>query len=1104
MSEAKSDLDILKNANSFFRAGDLLRAKSLYSQLIDCEGIHQKIVAGNLELINSRLKNIKKNGAASDHALVIHVWHLDVLDELAEAAENLPDTTDQFVTLPAEFGTPERDRIAAVFPRAQQVVVENVGQDVGALFQLMKQVDLGRYAFICKIHTKKGPNMPNEWRRALLDGVLGSKRQVQHIIERFRADPQVMMAGARQLYVNGPAYLEPNAQGIETIFPDLVENFDFKTQDWGFIAGTCFWIRTLILQRIAACPLNFKPAAYVTDGAPAHAVERMFGLVVAVLGGRVLLQDLRFAERLPDDEMGFPTDLPLKRLRLAQILTPLAVNMFLRPYRSQVKPSEPTMRNRVAVFASYSDDGILPPQVIPYLEGLKPLTSAIVVVCDNDLLPEEKEKISILASHVITGRHGEYDFGSYKRGYAYAREAGLLSEADDLILCNDSCFGPVGSFSEMFAEMETKGLDFWGATDSHEIAYHVQSFFIVLSRVTFKSDLFQKFIQSVEKQANVQQVINKYEIGLTKTLINAGFSGEGFITNNLLGIHPKDPTYSNITLFPLYAMNIGLPLIKVKSLREPLINHDGANRLLKQLAIKDQGLCQTITSDLDIQRFMVADKVSFSIIMPTFNRKWCIAKAISAVLAQTHKNFELIIIDDGSTDETEHDVNQRFSEEVASGRIRYFKLDANAGVSRARNIGVALANNEWIAYADTDNAIRPYFLTMMANTITKNTGQSVIYGKMININEGSIIGRPFEDGDLIRGNFIDLGVLSHKRSMAFNFGGFDDNLRRLVDWDLCIRYTRHAAPLFINRILLEYIDEDRDDRISVRESYLKADIQVRRKHSTKPTVSTIIISYNHAEFIEEAIESALNQAGDFHHEILISDDGSTDSTPAIIEKYTKKFPRKIRNISLERNVGISANYRHAFAEAGGHFIAVLEGDDYWTDSEKLFKQATFLTQNKDASMVLSRIELFDMEKNAKRLLKRQEGLPRTLTAEHFANNEHLNLIVNLSCCMFRSDIMKRLPEALYHPRLSEIALAFYHDRLGGIGFLSEVMSTYRLNDKSVWSGASLASKHQQAIDVRECAMRVARPIYRATIQAHIDQRRKLLDAEHARQSRIMA
>lgn len=146
-------------------------------------------------------------------------------------------------------------------------------------------------------------------------------------------------------------------------------------------------------------------------------------------------------------------------------------------------------------------------------------------------------------------------------------------------------------------------------------------------------------------------------------------------------------------------------------------------------------------------------------------------------------------------------------------------------------------------------------------------------------------------------------------------------------------------------------------------------------------------------------------------------------------------------------------------------------------------------------MVLSRIELFNMKANSRRLLKRQEGLSSMLSAADFARNEHLNLIVNLSSCMFRSDIMKRLPSTLYEPRLSEIALAFYLDRLGGIGFLSEVMSTYRLNEKSVWSGADLASKHQQAIDVRKCALRVARPIYRATIQAHIDRRQDQLAAE---------
>lgn len=1100
MSEAKSDLDILKNANSFFRAGDLLRAKSLYSQLIDCEGIHQKIVAGNLELINSRLKNIKKNGAASDHALVIHVWHLDVLDELAEAAENLPDTTDQFVTLPAEFGTPERDRIASVFPRAQQVVVEDVGQDVGALFQLMKQVDLGRYAFICKIHTKKGPNMPNEWRRALLDGVLGSKRQVQHIIERFRADPQVMMAGARQLYVNGPAYLEPNAQGIETIFPDLVENFDFKTEDWGFIAGTCFWIRTLILQKIAACPLNFKPAAYVTDGAPAHAVERMFGLLVAVLGGRVLLQDLRFAGRLPDDEAGFPTDLPLKRLRLAQILTPLAVNMFLRPYHSQVKPSAPTMRNRVAVFASYSDDGILPPQVIPYLEGLKPLTSAIVVVFDNDLLDGEKEKLKSIATHVITGRHGEYDFGSYKRGYLYARKAGLLENADDLILCNDSCFGPIGSFSPMFAEMEAKGLDFWGATDSHEFNYHLQSYFAVLTRNVFQSKEFSDFIDGIAKQKNVQEVILNYELGLTKKLQEAGFQAGALVSNILAGAHERDPSYNNLTLFPLYTLTRGLPLVKVKALRSPSTNADGINRLLGWLQKNNSSTYTCATSDIAIGKFSDAKEIGFSIVMPTFNREWCIEKAIKSALAQTHEKYELLIIDDGSEDGTSTRIHRSFSHEILTGKIRYIRLDANVGVCNARNIGVASAKYNWVAYADSDNVMRPYFLTMMANSIIEHPERDSHYARIVNINSGGTIGQPFNRDRLLEANFIDLGAFIHRRELFSKFGSFDPSLKRLVDWDLIIRFTKHKQPNYISRVVLEYTDDQISDRISSRESFLKASTILFAKHSKKPTITTVILSYNHKEFIADCIESALAQKGDFHHEIILSDDASKDGTSEIIKRYAEKYPKIIRDISSSSNAGISANYLRCFSEAGGNFIAVLEGDDYWTDPEKNLKQANFLVDNLEAKIVFSRVNLLDTKKNKLVEFPRQNGLPSLLNGLHIIRDEYLNPIANLSSTMFRKDVATSIPNIVFSPRINEISLCFYLDRIGKIGFIDSVMGVYRLNPGSVWTGASEEKRLIESIVIRENALRIARPIYRATIQQHIDQRRKSLASVQARRS----
>ena len=435
---------------------------------------------------------------------------------------------------------------------------------------------------------------------------------------------------------------------------------------------------------------------------------------------------------------------------------------------------------------------------------------------------------------------------------------------------------------------------------------------------------------------------------------------------------------------------------------------------------------------------------------------------------------------------------------MESGRIIYIRLDKNVGVSRARNIGLSHAGADWIAYADTDNEMRPYFLSVMAHTIASEPGKDVAYGKLLNVNAGSLVGIPFGNGNVVNGNFIDLGVLAHKRSLVNRFGGFDDALKRLVDWDLCIRYTRHNEPAFVDLVTLDYVDEDREDRISVRESYVKSNTQVRRKHNPAPTVSTIIVSYDHRDFIVEAIESVLAQRGGFHHEILLSDDGSTDGTARIIRHYVEKYPKQIRNISRGENFGISENYRHCFNEAQGEFVAVLEGDDYWTDPEKILKQAEFLRAHGEAAMVLSRIELFDMAANSRRLLKRQDGLPQMLSAEHFAANEHLNLIVNLSCCMFRSDIMKRLPDMMYDPRLSEIALAFYMDRLGGIGFLSEVMSTYRLNDKSVWTGASLAGKHQQAIDVRRIALRVARPIHREVIQSHIDARQKVLTAELAK------
>jgi hypothetical protein len=86
-----------------------------------------------------------------------------------------------------------------------------------------------------------------------------------------------------------------------------------------------------------------------------------------------------------------------------------------------------------------------------------------------------------------------------------------------------------------------------------------------------------------------------------------------------------------------------------------------------------------------------------------------------------------------------------------------------------------------------------------------------------------------------------------------------------------------------------------------------------------------------------------------------------------------------------------------------------------------------------------------------------------------------------------------VPVSLYEPRISEISLAFFFDLIGKkIGFLNEVMSVYRLNPTSVWTGASEISQLKQAIAVREGAWSAARPEYRGTIRKHIDERKAKL------------
>lgn len=204
---------------------------------------------------------------------------------------------------------------------------------------------------------------------------------------------------------------------------------------------------------------------------------------------------------------------------------------------------------RTIIFAHYDKDNVIDSYVIRYLEALRPLATELIFVSDSDLSNEEIKKLN--ADKIIVGRHGEYDFGSYKRGFQ------AMSDADQLVFCNDSCY----LIDDIEALFENES-DFFGViTNTDSYPAHLQSYFVVFNRKVIESAVFKNFMSSITKLEKKQDIIEKYEIGLTQTLSKAGFSFSSFI---------RETFKSNPTMNEDYFLKLrpsGFPFLKTDLLK---------------------------------------------------------------------------------------------------------------------------------------------------------------------------------------------------------------------------------------------------------------------------------------------------------------------------------------------------------------------------------------------------------------------------------------------------------------------------------------------------------------------------------------------------------
>ncbi len=201
-----------------------------------------------------------------------------------------------------------------------------------------------------------------------------------------------------------------------------------------------------------------------------------------------------------------------------------------------------------------------------------------------------------------------------------------------------------------------------------------------------------------------------------------------------------------------------------------------------------------------------------SIILPTYNRAYCIRKAVDSVLRQTCPRWELLVIDDGSTDNTEEII--AFCTAL-DGRVRYYRQDCNKGVSAARNEGIRQARYEYIAFQDSDDLWHEDKLEKQMRVFEERPETGLVYctiqgtrqnGTSVRIPDVSI-DRYLLQGNLYRlllqGNVIDAPTAVIRRDCLDRCGGFDEALSCLEDWELFLRIAREYEIGYVDEALVD-------------------------------------------------------------------------------------------------------------------------------------------------------------------------------------------------------------------------------------------------------------------------------------------------------------
>jgi glycosyltransferase involved in cell wall biosynthesis len=257
-----------------------------------------------------------------------------------------------------------------------------------------------------------------------------------------------------------------------------------------------------------------------------------------------------------------------------------------------------------------------------------------------------------------------------------------------------------------------------------------------------------------------------------------------------------------------------------------------------------------------------------------------------------------------------------------------------------------------------------------------------------------------------------------------------------------------------------------------------------------PDVSVLLVTYNHEKFIAQAIESVLAQRTSFGVELLISEDCSTDRTREIIQEYQRRDPERIRHFLSERNLCDWSVVTRTWMAAKGRYIAMLDGDDYWTSADKLQRQRDYLEEHPEFSACCHNGLMIWDDPGKPMQVYHPEG-KRAVLSERDVWLENDILAGSM---MHRHDVIQSFPEWYRDAEVYDWPLNMLSAAKGPIKYLAEVMMVYRQHAGGYWSARSVIDCENLAIALLERAGRGFGPAYSALSSAGIVIRRTRIAA----------